>query len=97
MLLSAARFISAEKLPQNCDPKNYSEAAAIFEQVDKNYSTDLLADDALFQLAELYESYLNNKEKAMELYKDILLKYKGSIYVVEARKRFRELRGDALN
>lgn len=77
--------------------QNYSEAAAIFEQVDKNYSTDLLADDALFQLAELYESYLNNKEKAMELYKDILLKYKGSIYVVEARKRFRELRGDELN
>ncbi|HUM46389.1 MAG TPA: tetratricopeptide repeat protein [Chitinophagales bacterium] len=77
--------------------QNYAEAAALFDQLDKNYSTDLLADDALFQLAELYEDYLNNKDKAMELYKDILLKYKGSIYVVEARKRFRELRGDELN
>lgn len=77
--------------------QDFTQAAAIFEQLDKNYSTDLLADDALFQLAELYEFHLNNKEKAMELYKDILLKYKGSIYVVEARKRFRQLRGDEIN
>ncbi|MGB3076490.1 MAG: tetratricopeptide repeat protein, partial [Chitinophagales bacterium] len=77
--------------------QDYANAAAVFDQLDKNYSTDLLADDALFQLAELYENYLNDKTKAMDLYKDILLKYKGSIYVVEARKRFRELRGDELN
>ncbi len=77
--------------------QKYSDAAALFEQVDEHYSTDLLADDALFQLAELYESYLNDKNKAMELYKSILVKYKGSIYVVEARKRFRDLRGDEVN
>lgn len=77
--------------------QNYTAAAVVFDQVDKNYATDLLADDALFQLAELYENYLNDKAKAMDLYKDILLRYKGSIYVVEARKRFRELRGDEVN
>lgn len=77
--------------------QDYAAAAALFEQVDENYSTDLLADDALFQLAELYENYLHDHDKAMELYKNILLKYKGSIYVVEARKRFRELRGDVVN
>lgn len=77
--------------------QDYTAAAAVFQQVDENYATDLLADDALYQLAELYENYLNDKDKAMELYKEILLKYKGSVYVVEARKRFRALRGDALN
>jgi TolA-binding protein/predicted GNAT family acetyltransferase len=77
--------------------QKYSEAAALFQQVDEHYSTDLLADDALFQLAELYENYFVDKNKAMELYKSILLKYKGSIYVVEARKRFRDLRGDEVN
>lgn len=77
--------------------QDYTTAASVFDQLDKNYSTDLLADDALFQLAELYENYLHDKAKAMDLYKDILLKYKGSIYVVEARKRFRELRGDEVN
>ncbi|MBA3649566.1 MAG: tetratricopeptide repeat protein [Chitinophagales bacterium] len=77
--------------------KKYTEAAAMFNEIDSNYSFDLLADDALFELAQLYENNLNNKEKAMDLYKQILLKYKGSIYVIEARKRFRDLRGDQPN
>jgi len=40
---------------------------------------------------------LNNKEKAMQLYQDLLVKYPGSLYTVEARKRFRSLRGDVVN
>lgn len=77
--------------------KKYTEAAAMLDQIDENYSFDLLGDDALFQLAELEQNYLNNKNKAMDLYKQILTKYKGSIYTIEARKRFRELRGDEVN
>lgn len=77
--------------------QKYNEAAAMFDQIDSTYSFDLLGDDALFQLAELEQNYLNNKDKAMDLYKQILTKYKGSIYTVEARKRFRELRGDEVN
>lgn len=77
--------------------RKYEEAAKMFEDLDDSYSTDLLGDDATFQLAELEEKYMNNKDKAMELYKTILTKYPGSLYVIEARKRFRELRGDNLN
>ena len=77
--------------------QKYADAAAMFSKVDDNYSTDLLGDDALFQLAELEQNFLNDKNKAMELYKQILTKYKGSIYTVEARKRFRDLRGDEVN
>ncbi|MEI7802786.1 MAG: tetratricopeptide repeat protein, partial [Bacteroidota bacterium] len=77
--------------------RKYEEAAKMFESLDESYSTDLLGDDATFQLAELEEKYMNNKDKAMELYKTILTKYPGSLYVIEARKRFRELRGDNLN
>jgi len=77
--------------------RNYEEAAEIFSQIDETYSFDLLADDALFQLAELYDKYLHNTDKAMDLYKQILTKYKGSIFTVEARKRYRELRGDEVN
>ncbi len=77
--------------------RKYEEAAKMFESLDESYSTDLLGDDATFQLAELEEKYMNNKDKAMELYKTIMTKYPGSIYVIEARKRFRELRGDNLN
>jgi tetratricopeptide (TPR) repeat protein len=75
----------------------YEEAAKMYQNIVEFYPTELYADDALFQEAELYERYLNDKEKAKQLYQDMLTKYPGSIYVVEARKRFRDLRGDVIN
>jgi TolA-binding protein len=56
-----------------------------------------LGDDALFSLASLEESYLKDNEKAKQHYQELLTKYPGSLYTVEARKRFRKLRGDNLN
>lgn len=75
----------------------YAEAAKMYENILEFYPTDLYGDDALFKEAELYERYLNDIEKAKQLYQDILVKYPGSIYVVEARKRYRDLRGDIVN
>lgn len=60
------------------------------------YSTGLWADDALFMLAEIYEFSLNNNVKASEHYQKIIKDFPGSLYVTEARKRFRVLRGDNL-
>lgn len=73
------------------------KAVAYFEDLNKKFSTDLLADDALFDLADLYENVLKQKDKAMELYKQIITEHSGSLYVIEARKRFRALRGDWVN
>lgn len=75
----------------------YTEAAKMYENILEFYPTDLYGDDALFKEAELYERFLNDKEKAKQLYQDILVKYPGSIYVVDARKRYRDLRGDIIN
>ena len=75
----------------------YAEAAKMYENILEFYPTDLYGDDALFKEAELYERFLNDKEKAKQLYQDILVKYPGSIYVVDARKRYRDLRGDIIN
>jgi len=58
---------------------------------------DLKGDDATFLLAEINEKYLNNKEKAKELYQSIITDYNSSILVIEARKRFRLLRGDKIS
>lgn len=60
------------------------------------YKYDLKTDDAHFLMGKLYEEKLNDKDKAMEIYQNHLSKYPGSIYVAEARKRFRILRGDQL-
>ncbi len=76
---------------------HYAEAAKMYENIIEFYPTELYGDDALFKEAELYERYLNDKEKAKQLYQDVLVKYPGSIYVVDARKRYRDLRGDIVN
>ena len=76
---------------------NIAQALIYFQDLNKKYSTDLLADDALFDLADLYENSIHDKEKAMELYKQIITEHSGSLYVIEARKRYRALRGDALS
>jgi thioredoxin-like negative regulator of GroEL len=72
-------------------------AAEHLEQLILNYGDDLLGDDAVFKLAELYEKNLNNNEKAKKLYQDVLLNYTASLYTVEARKRYRKMRGDGIN
>ncbi len=77
--------------------KNYAAAAEEYQTIIDVYSFDILADDAYFQLAKLYENYLGDKNKAKDLYEQILLKFTDSIYTIEARKRFRALRGDILN
>lgn len=66
------------------------------EELLKFYPTDILADDALYQLGDISETNLLDPEKAKEYYKRILFDYKGSLYTSEARKRFQALRGEAL-
>jgi tetratricopeptide (TPR) repeat protein len=75
----------------------FEEAEKTLVVILSDFSYDILADDANFALGRLYEENLGNPDKAMDYYKDQLTKFPGSIYVVEARKRFRRLRGDNLN
>ncbi len=76
---------------------NYVLAASYLQKIIDGFGSELLGDDARFYLAELNEIKLNNKDKAMELYQDVLTNNPGSLYTVEARKRYRRLRGDSLN
>lgn len=75
-----------------------------FENAENNYlqliqinNQDILADDAHYSLAELYLNKFNNKEKAKEYYQKIIFEYPSSIYLVNARKKYRMLRGDQIN
>lgn len=75
----------------------FEKAAGYYEEIIKNYGEDILGDDAMFKLADLNENQFKNIEKAKELYQQMLEKYPDSLYIVEARKRFRKLRGDSIN
>ncbi|MHA7111089.1 tetratricopeptide repeat protein [Sunxiuqinia elliptica] len=73
---------------------NYEQAVSYLEKITADFSHDLLGDDALFILAQLYEQQLNQPEKAADLYKQMLSQHPGSIYVEEAREKYRHLRAE---
>ncbi|WP_072008528.1 tetratricopeptide repeat protein [Hymenobacter sp. IS2118] len=75
---------------------DFAAATATLERITNNPKYDVLSDDALFLLARIQEEDLKDKAKAQELYNQVITKYPGSIYVAEARKRFRKLRGDGV-
>lgn len=79
------------------------ETSGEFEKAEQNYlkliqyyKTGVLGDNAHFQLAELYAGVLQQPEKAQEFYEKIIFNYADSIYFVDARKKFRQLRGDEI-
>lgn len=60
---------------------------ALLDRILEKHRTDILADDALFAKATLYQFHFNDLVKAKLLYLDLLKEFPGSLYVVEARKR----------
>ena len=76
--------------------REFQKAVPLLEDIIKNYGKDIKADDATFMLAEINEKELHNTDKAKELYKSIIIDYNNSLLVIEARKRYRALRGDKL-
>jgi len=76
--------------------KLFDKAIANYTKIIALNKEGILVDDALYQLAELYKNKLNNSEKASEYYQKIIFEHPSSIYLVEARKKFRKLRGDII-
>jgi outer membrane protein assembly factor BamD (BamD/ComL family) len=72
----------------------FDKSIGLLQKIIQEFGDDILADDAFFLQAEIYERQLVQKDKAMELYREFLNKYPGSVYAAEARKRYRLLRGD---
>ncbi|NVJ46974.1 MAG: tetratricopeptide repeat protein [Cytophagia bacterium] len=75
----------------------FDDALASLKIINEKYYYDILGDDALFLTGLILEQDLNKPQEAMTIYSDLLTKFQGSIYVAEARSRFRELRGDFNN
>ena len=76
--------------------KKYEEAIVSLEKIIAADNQGILTDDVYFMMAEMYHYNLNNIEKAQEYYQKIIFELPSSIYLVEARKKFRKLRGDTI-
>ncbi|MEL6922958.1 MAG: tetratricopeptide repeat protein, partial [Bacteroidota bacterium] len=74
--------------------RQYDKVEATLQTIIDKHIEEIRADNAMFELAALYEHQLKNIEKAQTLYERIFTEFSGSTFAVEARKRFRILRGD---
>jgi tetratricopeptide (TPR) repeat protein len=77
--------------------REYHVADSLLNLLLASYGTDILADNALIMQARMHDYHLNNRVRALELYEKIIIDLPGSIFVTEARKRYKELRGDPVS
>lgn len=73
--------------------QNFDSAINYYKTIVEKFKEGIWADDALFNIGEIYERKLQNSELAMKAYQQMIDEFSGSMYMVEARKRFRILRG----
>lgn len=74
--------------------KNIEKAVELYSFVYETYPEEIRADNALYKLARIQEHDLNDNAKAMELYEKLFIDFSNSTFAIDARKRFRQLRGD---
>jgi len=74
---------------------DFNAALSQYQIIIDNYKDGIYIDEALYFSAEIYNKQLKDIEKAKALYEQVLFNHEDSIYFVEARKKFRQLRGDA--
>ena len=74
--------------------KDYNSALSQYQQIIDHHSDGIYVDEALFFSAEIYNDELHDIEKAKPLYEKVIFNHQDSIYFVDARKKYRELRGD---
>ncbi|MEO6132620.1 MAG: tetratricopeptide repeat protein [Saprospiraceae bacterium] len=74
--------------------RDYKSAETAYQEIIEKYPKEIRADNSMFFLAQLYENQLNDVEKAKKLYEKLFMDYTDSTFAIDARKRFRALRGD---
>ena len=74
--------------------REFDKAVEAYRQIIDEYPDEIRADNAMFNLASMYEYQLDSPGEAQILYERLFIEYSDSTFSIEARKRFRTLRGD---
>jgi len=73
---------------------DYNLALAQYQEIIDHHSDGIYIDEALYFSADIYNKQLKEPDRAKALYEKIIFNHQDSIYFVDARRKFRELRGD---
>ena len=75
---------------------DFAKAEGNYLRIIQFHKDGILGDNAHYRLAELYNTQMQEPEKAREFYEKIIFDYADSIYFVDSRKKYRELRGETV-
>lgn len=75
--------------------RDYTTALAYLKEVYEKYDKDVLADDALFKTAVIYEDYLKKPAEALKFFEQLIIDYPGSTYVQTARQHIQKANSPA--
>ena len=75
---------------------DFSLALNQYQTIITQHSEGIYSDEALYFAAEIYSNKLQQPEMAKPLYEKIIFNHQDSIYFIEARKKYRQLRGDTI-
>jgi len=73
---------------------DFNAALENYNAIVTNHKESIYLDEALYFSAEIYNSQLQDAEKAKPLYEEMIFKHQDSIYYVDSRNKYRKLRGD---
>lgn len=74
--------------------KEFANAVVVLKTIAEKHTDNLWADDAVYMMGDIYETKLNDANLAKSYYQKIITDYPSSLWINNARKRFRLLRGD---
>lgn len=73
---------------------NFTEALRFYKEIIDKHSDGIYVDEALFFSADIYDEKLKQPELAKPLFEKMIFEHQDSIYFIESRRKFREIRGD---
>jgi tetratricopeptide (TPR) repeat protein len=71
----------------------YQEAITNLKILVNDYPSSILLDNSLFLIGCVYQENIKDTDQAKKYFKTLLFEHPGSLYISEARKRFRKLAG----
>ncbi len=71
--------------------REYDKAIEYLVTIHAKHGKDVLGDDAVFRIGDIYERYVNKPDDAKKYYEMLILEYPGSTFVQTARNRLAAL------